>query len=226
MNTSVYIIIPAYNEEAVIRKTILQLLEYPYRIVLVDDGSTDGTRIAAEDLPVHYIRHAFNLGQGAALQTGIAYAIEKGAAFIVTFDADGQHDVQDIPQMLDLLKDKNADIVFGSRFLAGASTNMSLIRKLFIQIARLINFIFTGVLLSDAHNGLRVLNRKAACSIVLTENGMAHATEILIQARKHHLKIAERPVRVLYTDYSRKKGQPLMHGFKIIQDLFLYKLFK
>jgi glycosyltransferase involved in cell wall biosynthesis len=226
LKTSVYIIIPAFNEGAVIYKTVTDLLLMNFSVVVVDDGSTDDTEVVLIDLPIHYLKHRVNLGQGAAIQTGIRYALESDAEYFVTFDADGQHSVEDVLPMLELLQNDSADVVFGSRFLPGASTNISFIRKTFIQVAKLLNFLFTGVLLSDAHNGLRAFNRKAACSFYLVESGMAHATEILIQCKKKQLRIAEYPVNILYTAYSRKKGQTLINSFKIVQDLLLYKLFK
>ena len=177
-------------------------------------------------LPVYYIRHLSNLGQGAAIRTGMELALKKKAAYIVTFDADGQHEAGDIEKLLQTLLHEKADIVSGSRFMEGSSHNMATKRKLLLQIARYVNFIFTGLLLTDAHNGLRALTREAAQKIKISENGMAHATELLRQIKKRNLRYCEVPVTIHYTEYSKKKGQTLASSFRIFFDLLLNKLFK
>ena len=222
----VFVIIPAYNENKIIESVIKELLPYQYNIVVIDDGSAKNIFPLLNQLPVYFIRHKINLGQGAALQTGIDFALSKKANYIVTFDADGQHLAKDIDKLLQLLIDDKADIVSGSRFLEGASHNMPPMRKALLQIARYINFIFTGLLLTDAHNGLRAMTREAAQKIQITEYGMAHATEILQQIKKKKLRHIEVPVHIKYTDYSKKKGQTLASSFRIFFDLLLNKIFK
>jgi glycosyltransferase involved in cell wall biosynthesis len=225
MGDSVYIIVPAYNEAEVIRETILSLLGKKYNIVIVDDASSDDTYGKIKDLPVYYLRHRINLGQGAALQTGIDFAEKKGAIFFVSFDADGQHDANDIEGMIRQLKEQEKDIIFGSRFLTGASSNITGIRKIILKAGRWMNYLFTGILLTDAHNGLRVFNRKAAKIIRLRENRMAHASEFLLQAKKNLLRFAEHPVHIRYSEYSRKKGQSLLNSIRIFLELLLNKIF-
>jgi polyprenyl-phospho-N-acetylgalactosaminyl synthase len=222
----VFVIIPAYNEHAVIRQVVEQLLVYNYSVVIIDDGSEPPLRPVLNTLPVWVLRHRVNLGQGAALQTGIEFALEKQAQYIVTFDADGQHHANDIGQLLQELVDKKAGIVFGSRFLEGAVHNMPSRRKTTIKLARYLNYAFTGLLLTDAHNGLRAMTREAAAGIHLQENRMAHATEILSQVRKNRLHYCEIPVHIHYSEYSRKKGQTIWSGFRIFFDLLLNKFFK
>jgi polyprenyl-phospho-N-acetylgalactosaminyl synthase len=222
----VFIVIPAYNENAIIQAVLEELLPYQYSIVVVDDGSVKSVLPLLKKMPVYFIRHKINLGQGAALQTGIDFALSKQAKYIVTFDADGQHQANDIDKILQLLVNDKADIVSGSRFLEGSSHNMPFMRKIFLQIARYINFIFTGLLLTDAHNGLRAMTRAAAQKIQITENGMAHATEILRQVKTKKLRHAEVPVHIKYSDYSKKKGQTLASSFRIFFDLLLNKIFK
>jgi len=223
---STYVIIPIYNEAKVIRQTLEDILQYGYKIVIVDDGSDENIIGLIEGMPVYYIRHRLNLGQGAAIQTGILFALKKGAEIIVTFDADGQHDAADIGPMIQLLSDKKVDIVFGSRFMTVAPSKITFLRKFILHSARFLNYLFSGILLSDAHNGLRVFNRKAGASFKILENRMAHATEILINVKRNRLRFAEYPVLIRYTTYSKKKGQTFMHGFKILQDILLYKIFK
>jgi glycosyltransferase involved in cell wall biosynthesis len=226
LKASVYIIVPCFNEANVISQTISQLLEFRYSVIIVDDASTDTTQEIVKKFPIHYLRHSVNLGQGAALQTGILYALKKKADLFVTFDADGQHDSKDISSMLSLLHSKRVDIVFGSRFLVGAKTNISFFRRLILYVARYFNFFLTGILLTDAHNGIRVFNKKAASVLEIVENKMSHATEFLIQVKKYNLKYIESPVNIVYSEYSKKKGQKMIQGFKVLQDILLYKFFR
>jgi len=225
-NSSVYIIVPVFNEGFTIRKVVVSLLEYGFSVIVVDDASTDNSYSSIKDLNIHYLLHEVNLGQGAAIQTGIEYALTKGDAKIfATFDGDGQHRVEDIMEMITPIEKNEADIVMGSRFLPGAFSNASFIRKTAIQTARIINFLFTGLWLTDAHNGLRVFNRKTASLLDLKENGMAHASEILFRVAKYKLRVKEMPVHILYTDYSRKKGQSIFNGIKIFFDLVFNRIF-
>ena len=225
-NKNTFIVIAAYNEDAVIRDVVTELVNENYHVVVVDDGSANLQKNALSNLPITVLRHAVNLGQGAALRTGIKYAVAAGAEYLVTFDADGQHAAADIRQLLTPLQTNEADITLGSRFLTGSSHNMPLRKKIILYSARYINFIFTGLFLSDAHNGLRAMNRKAATSIQIYSNGMAHATEILYYIKKAGIKYLEIPVNVRYTKYSIKKGQPLTNSIKIFFDLLAFKIFK
>lgn len=222
----IFVVIPAYNENEIIRKVIAQLLPYGYSIIIVDDGSVEKIYPLMDKLPVHIIRHKVNLGQGAAIQTGIDFAIVKNAKYIVTFDADGQHDAATIDLLIQTLINTKTDIVLGSRFLPGSTHNMSGKRKILLKLARYINYFFSGLLLTDAHNGLRIMTIEAAQKIKIKENRMAHATEILSQIKKFKLKYSEAPVSVLYTDYSKNKGQTIWSSFRIFFDILLNKVFK
>ena len=226
MQEAIYVVIPAFNEAAVIHRTVRDLLRYKHQIVIVDDGSNDNTKALLQEMPVHYLRHVVNLGQGAALQTGISYALQQGADYIVTFDADGQHCATDVESVVGFLKRSGVDVVFGSRFLNNSKTNISLLKRGILHGARLINFLATGMWLSDAHNGFRALNRKGAAAVQLLENGMSHATEFLWQIKQNDLLYAEYPVTILYTPYSKAKGQKLIHSFKVFQDILLHKMFR
>jgi glycosyltransferase involved in cell wall biosynthesis len=202
-----------------------EVLEKGYSVVIVDDCSRDGSKKQLTGLPVYYLRHRVNMGQGAALQTGIDFAKEKGAIYFVTFDADGQHESNDIPGMIEFLKKENADIVFGSRFLPGAKTNVSRYRSFALNLGRYINFFVSGILLSDSFNGFRLLSKSAAEKIKLTENRMAHPTEFLILTATAKLKYAEYPVAIHYSDYSKAKGLKNKDGIKILFEMLLYKIF-
>jgi glycosyltransferase involved in cell wall biosynthesis len=224
MSNDVFIIIPCYNEQAVLRETVSGLLPLNARVVLVDDGSTVPVRKVVDGLPVEILRHPINLGQGAALQTGMDYALQKGARAVIHFDADGQHQADDIPRFLEALE-QGADVVLGSRFLRPEdSSTLPPRKRMLLQGARLVNLIFTGLWLSDAHNGFRALNQRALKAIRLQENRMAHASEILGQIRQARLKVVEIPTRISYTEYSVRKGQKLSNSLNILLDLLLRKL--
>ena len=209
-----------------VRKTVTGVLEKGYSVVVVDDCSKDGSKKQLAGLPVHYLRHRINMGQGAALQTGIDFAKRKGAKYFVTFDADGQHDSNDIEGMIDLIEKEKSDIVFGSRFLAGSKTNVSGSRTFVLNVARYVNYLVSGILLSDAYNGLRLFDRKAAEKIRLTENKMAHATQIQVQAAKNKLQYSEYANSILYNEYTTGKGLRNWDGIKIFFEILLYKIFK
>jgi glycosyltransferase involved in cell wall biosynthesis len=222
-----FVVVPAYNEASVIGATLRPLVEAGYSVVVVDDGSSDGTWDAIQQLPVYGLRHPINLGQGAALQTGMTFALKQGADYVVHFDADGQHRPIDIDVVLEPLLEGKAEVALGSRFLQKSSAAaVPFRRRFFLRGATYVNFVLTGVLLSDAHNGLRALTREAAQRIQFRENGYAHASEILHQIRSHRLAYAERPITVVYSDYSVAKGQSLWNGFNIVFELLMTKLFQ
>ena len=216
-----WVVIPLYNEASVIAEVVAGLRESFVHIVCVDDGSTDGSAAIAEAAGARVLRHPLNLGQGAALQTGIAYAREQpDCRYIVTFDADGQHRVVDAVAMVELARSENAAIVFGSRFLDDR-TKPGALKRLVLKTAVVVTNWTTGLRLTDAHNGLRVIRVDAAHGIHLQQDRMAHATEIVLQLRRTGLPWREFPVEVLYTDYSRAKGQSLLNSINILVDLIV-----
>lgn len=225
-NSNVWLVIAAYNEGAVISDVISNTIKTFPNIVVVDDGSKDITAEAASAAGALVVRHPINLGQGAALQTGIDYALINGADVIVTFDADGQHRIEDAVAMIIELSERQLDIVCGSRFLGITSETMPLKRKLLLKLAALFTRITTGIPVTDAHNGLRALSRKAALSIRITQNRMAHASEIISQIHEKSLTFAEIPVEIIYTDYSLSKGQKMSNSINILMDLFLGRIGK
>ena len=224
---AISIIIPAYNEAAALPSTIAPLLEAGYTVVVVDDGSTDDTQHVLKGLRVIVLRHAVNLGQGAALQTGMDYAFHTGAEIAVHFDADGQHPADAIPRLIEPILRADADVVLGSRFLRSedaAQTPRG--RRVVLRAGIVVSGVFTGMWLSDTHNGFRALSRRALGEIQLRENGFAHATEILAQIRRKKLRYVEVPGAIQYTDYSRKKGQSFWNSLNIVFDLLMEKLFR
>jgi polyprenyl-phospho-N-acetylgalactosaminyl synthase len=203
---SLWVVIAAYNEHRRIGAVLKELLQIAKNIVVVDDGSRDDTAQVVLRHPVWLLRHAANLGQGASLQTGISFSIRQGAEHIVTFDADGQHDSADIRIMLDALNANAADYALGSRFLGGAA-GIPFFRKLVLRSAVLFTRALSGVALTDAHNGIRLMTRKGAERIRITLNRMEHASEIVEQIAASGLKYVEVPVHIKYTADSLAKGQ-------------------
>jgi glycosyltransferase involved in cell wall biosynthesis len=220
----IYIIIPAFNESSGLAEVLESLLPLNYEIILIDDGSTDDTAKIAAAFPVVLIRHELNLGQGAALETGMEAAKQLQADFVIHFDADGQHVASDIEQLLTPLRSGDADIVFGSRFLEKKASGLSFSKKIILKTGRWINYLFTGILLTDAHNGLRALNSKALNVIHFRQPGMAHASEILYEVRRRSLRYLEVPVHIRYTDYSKQKGQRILNSVNILFHLLFKRL--
>lgn len=220
-NDDTRLIIPLFNEATVVREVIADARTTFPNIVCVDDGSSDDSVAEALAGGAVVLRHPINLGQGAALQTGIEFAREQpGAAYFVTFDSDGQHQVSDALAMVQRLRDEPYDIIVGSRFLDGR-TNAGALKKFVLRLAVLFERLSTGVRLTDAHNGLRAFNLTTARTLRIRQNRMAHASEIVAQIGNHKLRYAEQPVHIIYTDYSRSKGQSLWNSVNILSELFI-----
>ena len=215
-----WIVIPAFNEGAVIGSVVAAVRDRYLNVVVVDDCSRDHTGTIARSAGATVLRHPINLGQGAALQTGIRYALSAGAEHIVTFDADGQHRVEDIASLLDTQSRTNADVVLGSRFL-GQAENIPPRRRMVLKAAVVFTRLTSGVKLTDAHNGLRLLTRSAAEQIRITQNRMAHASQIIEQIHKLGLTVAEAPVNIVYTEYSLRKGQKVGNAFTVLSELLV-----
>lgn len=225
LNSRAAIVIAAYNESKMIGEVVADVLRLFNNVIVVDDGSVDLTASKARESGATVLVHPINLGQGAALQTGIVYARKAGFDYVVTFDADGQHRPEDAEAMLKLLHECGMQIALGSRFL-GAAENIPASRKLLLRAATLFTRVTTGLRVTDAHNGLRVLRSDAADLIRIRQNRMAHASEILEEIARHNLSYVEAPVIVRYTDYSMAKGQSGFGAFNILLDLLLARIRK
>jgi glycosyltransferase involved in cell wall biosynthesis len=213
-----WIVIAAFNEAAVIREVVTELRTLGWQVLVVDDGSPDDTAAHARVAGATVLEHPVNLGQGAALQTGIDFALARGGRTIVTFDADGQHRPEDIPALLAAL-DQGAEIALGSRFL-GRVEGATRSRKVFLRAAVLTSNLVSGVRLTDAHCGLRAFRSEVAPQLRITQDRMAHASQILRNVAKHRLKVVEVPVTIRYTAHSRRKGQGALQAFRILFDYF------
>ena len=218
---NLWIVVPAYNEGKRIAETLRPLVNHGYRnIVVVDDGSGDNTREAALNAGVWVTRHIINCGQGAALQTGIDFALKRGASVIVTFDADGQHCPEEIPTIVDPIVNGNADVALGSRFL-GKAIDIPKMRKWILKAGIVFTRIVSRIRVTDVHNGFRAFSRTAAERIRITQNRMAHASEILDQIRMAGLRFKEVPVTIRYSAETTAKGQSSWNAVKIAVQLLL-----
>lgn len=215
-NPKIYIVVPAYNEEACMADAIRDLRGHGYdNIIVIDDGSTDGTgRIARENGAI-LLSHPINLGQGSAIQTGLEYAILSGADIIITFDSDGQHMAADIKKLIGPLTDGRAEASLGSRFL-NKNSNTPWVKKFMLKGGTVLLYMMYGIMLTDTHNGLRALTAGAASKMKLESSGMEHASEIIEKIKLEKIRYIEVPVTIRYTDYSMKKGQKMSNSLNIL----------
>lgn len=220
-----WVVIAAYNEQRRIGAVLDDLLQVVRNIVVIDDGSSDDTAGEVLKRSVWLVRHAVNLGQGAALQTGISFALGRQAEYIVTFDADGQHSISDLPVLLHRLRADGADFALGSRFL-GEAQGIPATRRLMLRMAVLFTRLLSGVALTDAHNGLRAMTRNGAQQIHITMNRMEHASEIVDQVAGSGLKYVEVPVHIRYTADSLAKGQKTSAALRLGIKLLLERLIR
>jgi glycosyltransferase involved in cell wall biosynthesis len=218
------VVMPVYNEATVVRGVIEQLLAHGLTVVAVDDGSSDGSAAEIDATGALRVSHPINLGQGGALQTGFEAAVRfTDAKYVATFDADGQHQVADLLGMIAKAEKGGYDVVLGSRFL-DSKTEMSSLRKFILKTATRVLNRRSSVKLTDAHNGLRLVTRDVAAAIKLAHNGMAHASELEHTLTRPSYRVTEFPVHVLYTEYSRSKGQPLLNSVNILADVMSHRV--
>lgn len=219
LDGSAWVVIPLYNEATVIGSVVRDLLEHFSHVVCVDDGSSDGSAAEARKAGAVIVQHPINLGQGAALQTGFEFALRHAdCEYVVTFDADGQHRIEDALDMLEVARKDDVAIIFGSRFL-DKRTDPGVVKRVVLKTAIWVTNMTTGMNLTDAHNGLRVIRRDALEQVELKQDRMAHATEIVIELGGTGLPWREHPVELLYTEYSKGKGQSVLNSINILVDL-------
>jgi UDP-N-acetylglucosamine---dolichyl-phosphate N-acetylglucosaminyltransferase len=220
-----FIVIPAYNEAASIGRVLKGLKKAGYSdIIVVDDGSKDRTYEIAQKEGVNVYRHIVNRGLGGALGTGIKAAIAHGADIIVTFDADGQHDVADLKKLVKPIFGRNADAVIGSRLIN--PKGMPLVRRIGNWGFNFITYILFGVWTTDSQSGLRAFSRKAAQKINIKSNRMEVSSEIISEIGRNRLRFTEVPIKAIYTDYSLAHGQSNLNAIRILGKLVLRKLMR
>jgi glycosyltransferase involved in cell wall biosynthesis len=221
-----WVVIPAYRETQVLGPVVSRLRALGWRVVVVDDGSDDDTADVAESAGAWVIEHPVNLGQGAALRTGFAFVLaDPTTQYVVTFDADGQHDPEAVAALLEPLTTGAVTVTLGSRFLPGAdvSGKIPATRKVLLRLATRLARWTTGLSLTDTHNGMRAFRRDALERIVLQQDRMAHASEILSEIARLELPYREVGVRITYTAYSLSKGQGLVDAVSVLWDLLIAK---
>ena len=227
-NLKLFVILPAFNEEKVIGevlddlKKVLKNLkefdrEFDSKIVVVDDASGDKTKDIARQKGVKVLCHVINRGLGGALGTGLAYARRQGADIIITMDSDGQHSPKDLRKMIKSIIKGESDVVIGTRELQ----KMPWDRRLMTLFSSLITFLFFGIYSHDTQSGFRAFNKKALNKIRIKTQRMEVSSEFFHEIKKHQLKFSEVPVKVIYTSYSRSKGQKNLNSFEILLKLIL-----
>ncbi|MFL6108692.1 MAG: glycosyltransferase family 2 protein [Marmoricola sp.] len=220
----VCVIVPMLNESTTIASVVDDLRRTFPHVLCVDDGSTDASADIATAAGARVLRHATNLGQGAALQTGFDYVAQTSDFnWVVTFDADGQHLVSDADSMVGVGREQDLDVVLASRF-TGATVDMPTSRRLVLQGAIKFTRMTAGLEVSDAHNGLRVINTRVLDRLRLRQPRMAYASELLNRIASARLRWAEVPTTVLYSDYSRAKGQQNINAVNIVFDLLMARV--
>lgn len=220
---NIWVVIPAYNEASRLSHVLCGLSGRGYDVVVVDDGSGDDTAEVAASHGVIVLKHLINRGQGAALRTGIQFALSQGAQEIITFDADGQHQPEDLETLTSTLQKDDVDLVLGSRFL-GSAPGIPLHRWVMLKLAVMFTRLTTGLHLTDVHNGLRAMTVYAARKLEFTEDGMAHASQILSMAAKQKLRIKEVPCSIVYSTQSLEKGQRTSAAFRILGRLAISRI--
>jgi polyprenyl-phospho-N-acetylgalactosaminyl synthase len=221
MNRDTCVIIPVYNEAAVIRGVVESVLERFDHVVCVDDGCRDDSAAEVRRTKARLVRHPINLGQGAALQTGIEYALlNPDIKYFITFDADGQHRLDDAEAMLKAIREGKHNIVLGSRFLK-RGTKLTRPKRAVLWLATRFMNATSGVRLTDSHNGLRVFDRHVAETLNITMPDMSHASEIVHKIAQNEYGFIEVPVTIDYTEYSMQKGQSIINGVNILFDMLL-----
>jgi glycosyltransferase involved in cell wall biosynthesis len=222
-NLRIAFIIPAYNEASTISEVIGAVVSsakknnYAFEIIVIDDGSKDGTAVVARAAGAHVIQHVLNTGSGGATATGLSYAQQNGFAIAATLDADGQHDPRDVISGIELLKKGGVDLLIGSRLID--TNGMSRVKILGNKGLSLITLILFGIKVTDSQSGLRIFSKIALDNLKWKTSGYEFCSEMLWRAKQQGLIISEYPIQAIYTDYSRSKGQNNWNAVNIIKSL-------
>ena len=217
-------VVPAFNEQKVIKDIINNLLKKFPNVIVVNDGSNDRTLEIINELDIKVLSHEINLGVGAAVQTGFDYVSKiPNAKAVITFDADGQHLVDDAVAMAKEILICDEGIIFGTRF-PKHSKNIPKLKRIVLKLIARITDLVTGVTLTDAHNGLKAYKVSTIKELELQFSSYSYESELITQVAKKKIDYKEMPTDIKYTSYSIKKGQKLLNGLLIIEDLL--KLWK
>lgn len=211
------ILIPGYNEEKTIGQVVSKARKVISDVIVIDDGSTDNTYQIAKNAGAIVIRHEVNKGKGAALKTGFKYALEHYYQAVITMDSDGQHDVDDIPNFLNTLREKKADIVIGSR-MENLST-MPAIRKFTNKLTSYVSSLLMHQKVDDSQSGFRLINSDVLRSITLETDRYDTESEILIKASRAGFRIKSVPIKTIYGQ-EKSKINPLIDTYRFIRLVF------
>ncbi|HAC56292.1 TPA: glycosyltransferase family 2 protein [Candidatus Saccharibacteria bacterium] len=219
----VAIVIPAYNESTQIATVVkgvqksLKRAKFACTVIVVDDGSKDETAVAAKKAGAVVIRHILNTGAGGATATGLSYAEQNGFLMAATMDADGQHDPSDVVAGFKVLSEQNTDLLIGSRLID--SKGMSRVKVLGNRGLSFITYMLFGINSTDSQSGLRIFSRQALEQLRWKTSGYEFCSEMLWRAKQIGLTIDEYPIKAIYTDYSKAKGQNNWNAVNIIKSL-------
>lgn len=215
----VCVVIPAFNEEAVIAHVVADVQKKinEVEIVVVNDRSTDNTSKEANKAKATVIEHILNQGAGGATSTGLRYAKLQNADWVITMDGDGQHDPKDALDCLKNAKETKSDLVIGSRLID--TKGMSKLKILGNKGLTFITWLLFGVKVTDSQSGLRVFSKKAIDTLEWESTGYDFCSEMIWRAKQSKLKITEYPIRAIYTDYSKNKGQNNWNAINIVSSL-------
>jgi len=213
--------IPAFNEEKNIATIITKLADITDTIIVCNDGSSDLTLDIAKKMGVFVINHEKNLGYGAAIRSIFLKAKEMNGDVLVTFDADGQHRIEDIENVIKPIIDQKADLVIGSRFLDESEKEIPQYRKVGIKVITKITNSSIKEQLTDSQSGFRAYSKKVIAELNPSELGMGISTEILIKASSKNFRITEVPIKILYTG-DTSTHNPVSHGSSVILSTIKY----
>lgn len=213
------IIVPALNEGKVISRVLNSLPKKisgvsNIQIVVINDGSSDNTAVEAKNAGATVLSHVVNRGLGAAIKTGLSWAKKENTDILVTFDADGQHNPEDIVRIIKPVLSQKADVVIGSRFKTKQKVPFD--RLILNHIANFVSLVLFGIKSTDTQSGLRAFSKKSIELIDYKADRMEFSSEIFLEAKKHNLKVTEIPIEAIYTDYSRSKGQKNTNAIPIM----------
>lgn len=219
--SSFFVVVPALNEGDRIAGVIQKLILHGFHnIVVVNDGSTDHTSEAIPDIPgVYELKHIVNLGPGASTMTGIRFALDQGADYIATIDADHQSDPGELNDLIQAMKDRSqVDLMIGSRFLR--QNDIPLSRRMYNFFGNFISYLITGLYITDSQSGFKIMTRRFAEKLNIDYNGFEFCIDIIKKAKMNQFKVAEAPVSVIYTKETMAKGQSFREGLLMLGRLF------
>ena len=217
MNKKPLIIIPAYNEELTIGSVVVLSMKYG-DVLVVDDGSSDRTAQIAQTVGATVIRHGQNRGKAAALKTGFEYALSEGYEIVVTIDADGQHNPDEIPSLIEPIAKGEADLVIGSRYLNGSKKKIPLYRRFGLWILNKGTKLATNIEV-DSQSGFRAMNMKTLKTLNLDSNGYSIETDMIVKARERNIRLKEVPITVRYDVPNKHKKNPISHGMGVLASI-------